>query len=126
MPVCTPQPSTDLAAGLVAPGRSGRPGGWFQVAGALQGPAGQAHSCRNQGKTVSDKNSERVLVVPTAVLREAGVFQGFNSRAEHYLACLLQAPHLSYRPRSEVETDPTFKQIIPYVVLKWRDQAFHY
>ena len=32
----------------------------------------------------------------------------------------------SYRPRSEVETDPSFKQIVPYVVLRWRDQVFHY
>src|SRR5262249_6841606 len=81
---------------------------------------------RNQGKTVSDKNGERVLVIPTAVLHQAGIFQGFSSRAAHYLPCLLQPQHLSYRPRFEVETDPAFKQIIPYVVLTWQDQAFHY
>src|ERR1700745_1734225 len=34
--------------------------------------------------------------------------------------------NLSYRPRSEVETDPSFKQLIPYVILKWQDQVFHY
>src|SRR5207244_13475017 len=33
---------------------------------------------------------------------------------------------LSYRARSEVETDPSFKQLIPYVVLRWGDQVFHY
>jgi predicted NUDIX family phosphoesterase len=75
---------------------------------------------------VSDKSSERVLVVPTAVFHEAGLFQGFNSRADHYLPQLLLPRHLSYRPRSEVETDPSFKQLIPYVVLRHRDAVFHY
>jgi predicted NUDIX family phosphoesterase len=39
---------------------------------------------------------------------------------------LLDPAHLSYRPRSEVETDPSFKQLIPYVVLRCGDQVFHY
>jgi predicted NUDIX family phosphoesterase len=75
---------------------------------------------------MSDKLAERVLVVPTAVFHEAGLFQGFNPRGEHYLPRLLDPRHLSYLPRSAAETDPTFKQIIPYVVLRWRDQVFHY
>jgi predicted NUDIX family phosphoesterase len=75
---------------------------------------------------VSDKSSERVLVVPTAVFREAGLFQGFCPRVEHYLNALLQPRHLSYQPRAQVETDPSFKQLIPYVVLRWQDQLFHY
>src|SRR5262249_26977201 len=57
---------------------------------------------------------------------EAGLFQGFCPRAEYYLPRLLDSAKLSYRPRAEVETDPSFKQIVPYVVLKWRDQIFHY
>jgi predicted NUDIX family phosphoesterase len=75
---------------------------------------------------MTDKSSERVLVVPTAVFHAAGVFQGFSPAAEHYLPRLLDPRHLSYRPRGEVETDPSFKQIVPYVVLRWRDQVFHY
>jgi predicted NUDIX family phosphoesterase len=67
-----------------------------------------------------------VLVVPTAVFHAAGVFQGFSPAADHYLPRLLDPAHLSYRPRAEVETDPSFKQLVPYVVLRWRDQAFHY
>src|SRR5262249_39029400 len=39
---------------------------------------------------------------------------------------LLDAQHLSYRSRAEAESDPAYKQIVPYVVLKWRDQVFHY
>jgi predicted NUDIX family phosphoesterase len=75
---------------------------------------------------VSDKSAERVLVVPTALFHAVGVFQGFSSRVDDYLPRLLDPAGLSYRPRAEVETDPSFKQIIPYVVLRWGDQLFHY
>jgi predicted NUDIX family phosphoesterase len=69
---------------------------------------------------------ERVLVVPTTVFHDAGVFQGFNPHVHDYLPRLLNPRHLSYRPRSVVETDPSFKQIVPYVALKWWDQVFTY
>jgi predicted NUDIX family phosphoesterase len=72
------------------------------------------------------KLDERVLVIPTAVLVEVGLFHGFSPRVRDYLPRLLEPQNLSYRPRSEVETDPSFKQIIPYVVLRWQDQVFHY
>lgn len=75
---------------------------------------------------MSDPTSERVLVVPAEIFREAGTFQGFSAQVEHYLPRLLDPKHLSYRPRADAETDPSFKQLILYVVLKWRDQAFHY
>jgi len=75
---------------------------------------------------VSDKAAERVLVIPTARFHEAGVFQGFCPRVEDYLPKLLDPAGLTYRPRAEIETDPSFKQIIPYVVLRWGDQVFHY
>jgi predicted NUDIX family phosphoesterase len=75
---------------------------------------------------MSDKGAERVLVVPTSVFHQAGVFQGFSPRVDYYLPRLLKSDRLSYRPRGEVETDPSFKQIIPYVVLCCQDQVFHY
>ena len=75
---------------------------------------------------MSDKSAERVLVIPSARLREIGWFSGFSPRVEQYLPCLLAPEHLSYRPRVLVEDDPTYKQLIPYVVLKWGDELFHY
>jgi predicted NUDIX family phosphoesterase len=70
--------------------------------------------------------SERVLVIPTAVLHEAGLFQGFTSKVDHYLPRLLLPHHFSFRPRSEVETDPSCKQIVPYVVLRHGYSVYHY
>ena len=75
---------------------------------------------------MNDKAAEEVLVIPTRVLHEAGLFQGLKPRAEHYLPRLLDPAQLRYLPRGQAEDDPSFKQIIPYVVLKWRDQLFNY
>jgi predicted NUDIX family phosphoesterase len=75
---------------------------------------------------VTDKSAERVLAVPTRVLHEAGLFQGFSPRLEHYLPRLLDPRHVTYLPRAEAEADPAFKQLVPYVVLRWRDEVFHY
>src|SRR5579863_2870034 len=73
-----------------------------------------------------DKSAERVLVVPTTVFHEIGVFQGFQREVERYLPRLLDPTHLSFRLRSEAETDPSFKQLIPYVVLRCGKLLFHY
>lgn len=70
--------------------------------------------------------TEQVLAVPTRVLHDAGLFQGLSPRVEHYLPRLLDPAHLCYLPRGRAEADPAFKQLIPYVVLQWRDQLFNY
>jgi predicted NUDIX family phosphoesterase len=62
---------------------------------------------------------ERVLVVPTSEFHALGHFQGFSSDIDKYLPALLDSGHLSYRPRSNMELDPSFKQLIPYVVFRY-------
>jgi predicted NUDIX family phosphoesterase len=69
---------------------------------------------------------ESVLVVPAAVLHRAGVFHGFSPQIDHYLPRLLGCPDLAYLPRAEAEVDPTYKQLIPYVVLRSGGRVFHY
>ncbi|MFO0969038.1 MAG: phosphoesterase [Gemmataceae bacterium] len=69
---------------------------------------------------------EQVLVIPTRVLHDAGLFQGFSRRVEHYLPLLLEPTRLSFLPRPQAEDDPSFKQIIPYVLLRHGDRLFHY
>ena len=65
--------------------------------------------------------TEHVLVVPTAAFHAVGHFQGFCGEAERYLPTLLDPRQASYRPRSEMEADPSFKQLIPYVIFRYRD-----
>jgi predicted NUDIX family phosphoesterase len=69
---------------------------------------------------------EQVLVVPTALFHELGWFQGFQPHAQAYLKTLLDPAYTSYRPRGEVEQDPSFKQLIPYCVFRCRDEVFFY
>lgn len=75
---------------------------------------------------MSEATSEQVLVVPTALFHQLGVFQGFTSNLTRYLPALLEPTHLRYVPRSQAEEDPSFKQLIPYVVLRCGSQFFHY
>ena len=72
------------------------------------------------------KNDELVLVIPTSILHAAGLFQGLSRDVEHYQPRLLDPVHFSFLSRGQAEDDPKFKQLIPYVVLKYRDQVFHY
>jgi predicted NUDIX family phosphoesterase len=66
--------------------------------------------------------TERVLVVPTELFRRLGYFQGFTTEVSRYLEELLSPAHTSYRPRGEVEVDPSFKQLIPYVIFQHHDE----
>ena len=70
---------------------------------------------------MSTVETEQVLVVPTALFRELGYFQGFRGDVERYLENLLDPLQTSYRPRGEMETDPSFKQLIPYVLFQHVD-----
>jgi predicted NUDIX family phosphoesterase len=70
---------------------------------------------------VSQVTTERVLVVPTERFCEVGYFQGFCSEAPRYLAELLRPGQTSYLAREEAEQDPSFKQLIPYVIFRHRD-----
>lgn len=63
-----------------------------------------------------DVSTEQVLVVPTELLHRLGYFQGFLHGVTGYLEELFSPEHTSYRPRAEMEADPSFKQLIPYVV----------
>ena len=70
--------------------------------------------------------SERVLVVPSSEFDRLGRFQGFSPEVDRYLDALLAPDIPTFRPRSEVEDDRDFKQIIPYVVFRSGDQVFSY
>jgi predicted NUDIX family phosphoesterase len=72
------------------------------------------------------KAREQVLVIPEARFAEAGAFQGFRPYSPEFLALVLDSRVLSFRPRGEVETDPSFKQLIPYVVLRCSGELFNY
>ncbi len=73
---------------------------------------------------------EQVLVVPTQLFHDLGYFQGFHRDVDKYLPVLLDPDNTSYRPRGEMENDPSFKQLIPYVIFQFdgagEPQLFRY
>jgi predicted NUDIX family phosphoesterase len=66
--------------------------------------------------------NEQVLVVPTQLFHQLGYFQGFTHKVERYVDQLLGSEHTSYQPRAKMEEDPSFKQLIPYVIFRYRDE----
>lgn len=69
---------------------------------------------------------EMILVVRRKLLEELGMFQGLCFEVDRYLPALLSRENNFFMPRSEAETDPNFKQIIPYVLLVHEGRVLHY
>jgi predicted NUDIX family phosphoesterase len=69
---------------------------------------------------------EKALVIPTERFRAAGYFHGFRSADQTYRTAILDPAIFQFRPRFEVESDSSFKQLIPYIVLKHGKTLFHY
>lgn len=65
---------------------------------------------------MTETHEEQILVVPTALFHELGHFQGFTADVDRYVETLLDAKHIEFRPRSTVEGDPGYKQLIPYMI----------
>lgn len=63
-------------------------------------------------------SEEEVLVIPEARLLEMGAFSGFKPFCQQSFQSLMAPQFMQFRPRSTVEEDPSFKQLIPYVVLQ--------
>jgi predicted NUDIX family phosphoesterase len=66
---------------------------------------------------------EQVLVVPTELFHKLGHFQGFCGDVDRYFEPLLASEEVSYRPRGAMEADASFKQLIPYVLFRYRDET---
>lgn len=67
--------------------------------------------------TARDPAGERVLVVPRSIVPDAGGW--FGLRTDGMAAFLSSvADHATFAPRAEMEVDPTWKQLIPYLVLR--------
>ena len=77
--------------------------------------------CIEKDFKMATADVEHVLVVPTQLFHDIGYIQGFTDDVEKYLDRLLDAKNTSYRPRPDMEEDPSFKQLIPYVIFRHTD-----
>jgi predicted NUDIX family phosphoesterase len=69
---------------------------------------------------------ENILVVKRELLEKLGMFQGLCFEVERYLPALLARENNFFTPRPPAETNPSLKQIIPYVLIVHGNQVFHY
>ena len=60
---------------------------------------------------------EHVLVVERRVIEQVGMFQGLTFDVERYLTRIFAPGVPWFMPRSKAEADPTYKQLIPYVIV---------
>src|SRR5204862_6932853 len=70
--------------------------------------------------------TENVLVIRRSLFDELGSFQGLNFEPEKYLKAILSRGSNFFIPRPEAETNPAYKQIIPYALIASGKTVLHY
>ena len=69
---------------------------------------------------------ENVLVFTRSLFEQLGIFQGFSPDVNRYLPAILEKRNNSFMARAQAETNPAFKQIIPYVIITDGKNILHY
>jgi len=69
---------------------------------------------------------EHVLVFERKVFEQAGAFNGLRFDVEDFLHKLFVPGVLRFMPRGQVEIDPSFKQLIPYVIMTYQGRYLSY
>ena len=69
---------------------------------------------------------EQVLVVERNVFESAGAFNGLALDTQQYLDKLFAPGVPRFIPRPQAEKDPSFKQLIPYVIMTCKGQYLSY
>ena len=71
-------------------------------------------------------DGEQVLVVQRKVVERVGMFQGLNFEVDRYVRELFVPGVMRFMPREEAETDPGYKQLIPYVIMSYGGKYLNY
>src|SRR5215813_9803963 len=69
---------------------------------------------------------ENILVIRRSLFDELGAFQGLSFEPEKYLRAILSRGNNLFIPRPQAESDPAFKQIIPYALIVFQKSVLHY
>jgi predicted NUDIX family phosphoesterase len=69
---------------------------------------------------------ENVLVIRRSLFDELGAFQGLNFEPEKYLNAILSRGSNFFISRPEAESNPAYKQIIPYALIAFQNTVLHY
>jgi len=69
---------------------------------------------------------EKVLVVQRKVFEEVGAFNGLAMDTQKYIDKLFAPGVPRFMPRPQAEKDPSFKQLIPYVIMTCNGKYLSY
>ena len=69
------------------------------------------------------KDAEKVLVEPADVIFAKGRWQGLRQENQDYYLNIIKNNY-QFKRRGDVETDPSWQQIIPYIVFNFGQQYF--
>ncbi len=69
---------------------------------------------------------EYVLTVKTDEFRRIGYFQGISFDIDKYCALIESPQYHHFKERNLVETDESYKQLIPYAILSYQQSLFVY
>ncbi len=69
---------------------------------------------------------EKVFVINRSLFEQLGSFQGLHVGGKEYLASFLDPANHFFLERSKAEENPSFKQIIPYIVISCGDCFLYY
>jgi len=73
-----------------------------------------------------DTKEEKILVIERKVLEQAGMFNGLAFDVDRYLSKIFAQNVPRFMPRSQAETDPDYKQLIPYVIISYNGTYLNY
>jgi predicted NUDIX family phosphoesterase len=81
-----------------------------------------------KGRIVQDEKylEEHVLVFPSSLLDQIGLFQGLSFEPEKFADITSNPKNHIYIKRKEAEINPTYKQLIPYAILHCNGKIFVY
>jgi len=71
-------------------------------------------------------SEEQVLVLERKVLEQVGMFNGLKFDVDRYLARIFAPGILRFMPRTRAEENPTYKQLIPYVIMSYNGSYLSY
>ncbi|MFA6186523.1 MAG: hypothetical protein WC770_04835 [Phycisphaerae bacterium] len=69
---------------------------------------------------------EQVLVIERKVVERIGMFNGLMFDVDRYLRDIFVPCVPRFMPRSQVEKDPAYKQLIPYVIMSYNGKYLSY
>lgn len=72
-----------------------------------------------------NKDDEQILVIKSDIIFKDGIWQGLKTDNLDYYTDLIKKNY-EFKRRGDMENDPSWQQVIPYIVFNYKEQYFLY